>query len=102
MEISMKKYLSIIILTMTTLAFTLSVNAMAYNSYLYLPVKVNNVFAMISAVIFGYILPIVMFVLGLRLPKTKKYGYMKRWYALSVLAVIWILLSTAILIIALV
>ncbi|MBQ7820949.1 MAG: hypothetical protein IJ391_01520 [Clostridia bacterium] len=61
--------------------------------------SVSAGFVSAVTVIIGYILPIAVLVLGLVLPRTKKFGYTKRWYALSILSGIWIALVTTLLLI---
>lgn len=52
-------------------------------------------------IIIGYILPLILLLLGLFLPRSKKRGNPKRWYVIAVLAAIWIVLATALILILL-
>lgn len=59
----------------------------------------SGAFFWVGIVFCGYVLPCIPFIFGLILPHTKKHGYTKRWYVLSVLGLIWMALTTAIILI---
>ncbi len=61
--------------------------------------NVSGAFFWVGIIIFGYVLPCIPFIFGMVLPHTKKHGYTKRWYALSVLSVLWMAIVTSILLI---
>ena len=50
-------------------------------------------------ILIGYALPLAPLLVGILLPQSARRGHQKRWYTLTVFAVLWILAATAILII---
>ena len=48
--------------------------------------------------LFGFAAPLPLLIMGLVLPRSKKRGYPKYWYVLSFLALIWIILAVALMI----
>ncbi len=50
----------------------------------------------VSFILLGYLVPIAPLVVGLVMPHSAKQGYPKRWYLLSMLAVIWIAIAIGI------
>jgi len=67
--------------------------------YNYIGEDATGAFFWFGVIFAGYVIPCVPFILGLVLPHTKKHGYTKRWYGLSILSIAWMLLVTVILLI---
>lgn len=56
----------------------------------------------LAVIVLGILLPVAPFVLGLCLPHSRRQGYKKRWYLLTILGGAWILLGILLLILMIV
>lgn len=98
----MKKTLSALLIFAMILALTLCLCSFTFDSgedYVgeqELPAtgSDNSMFGLwLSVVMLGYIVPIILGVGGLVLPRVKKMGCSRMWYALSIASGVWLITS---------
>lgn len=64
--------------------------------------EVSAALVYLSVIVPGILLPIAPFVLGLTLPHSRKQGYKKRWYLLTILGGAWMLMGILLLVLMIV